>query len=261
MKIAFFDSGMGGLSVLHHARRVLPHEQFVFYADETHVPYGTKTRAEVEQFVAEAFEFLLAQDVKAIVVACNTATSVAVPAMRARYDLPIIGMEPAAKKALALDPVHRVLVTATPITVAGEKMEHLIERVDHEHLVDRLALPELVTFAENMVFDGPEVEAYLRGELAPYHLEAYSALVLGCTHFNYFKPAFRRILPDSMRFVDGNEGTVAQLIRKLKERGELAGDEQEPAVEYFYSGERVTDEKELARIAQCNAQLDRVYEL
>ena len=100
MKIAFFDSGMGGLSVLHHARRVLPHEQFVFYADETHVPYGTKTRAEVESFVAEAFEFLLKQDVKAIVVACNTATSVAVPAMRARYDLPIIGMEPAAKKAL-----------------------------------------------------------------------------------------------------------------------------------------------------------------
>ena len=261
LKIAFFDSGMGGLSVLHHARRVLPHEQFVFYADETHVPYGTKTRAEVESFVAEAFEFLLKQDVKAIVVACNTATSVAVPAMRARYDLPIIGMEPAAKKALALDSVHRVLVTATPITVAGEKMEHLIERVDHEHLVDRLALPELVTFAENMVFDGPEVEAYLRKELAPYQLEDYSALVLGCTHFNYFKPAFRRILPESVRFVDGNEGTVAQLIRKLKERGELAGEEQEQTVEYFYSGERVTEEKELERIEKCNAQLDKVYEL
>ena len=261
MKIAFFDSGMGGLSVLHHARHVLPHEQFVFYADETHVPYGTKTRAEVESFVAEAFEFLLKQNVKAIVVACNTATSVAVPAMRARYDLPIIGMEPAAKKALALDPVHRVLVTATPITVAGEKMEHLIERVDHEHLVDRLALPELVTFAENMVFDGPEVEAYLRKELAPYQLGNYSALVLGCTHFNYFKPAFRRILPQSVRFVDGNEGTVAQLIRKLKERGELAGEEQEQTVEYFYSGERVTEEKELERIEMCNRQLDKVYEL
>ena len=260
MKIAFFDSGMGGLSVLHHARKALPHESFLFYADETHVPYGTKSRADVERFVAEAFEFLLAQDVKAIVVACNTATSVAVPAMRARYDLPIIGMEPAAKKALALDPVHRVLVTATPITVAGEKMEHLIERVDREHLVDRLALPELVTFAEHMEFDSPAVENYLRKELAPYDLANYSALVLGCTHFNYFKPAFRKILPRTMRFVDGNEGTVAQLIRKLKERGELA-EEGEQTVEYFYSGERVTDEKELRRIAAYNRQLDVVYDL
>ena len=259
VKIAFFDSGMGGLSVLHHARRVLPHEQFIFYADETHVPYGTKPRAEVEQFVAEAFEFLLAQDVKAIVVACNTATSVAVPAMRARYDLPIIGMEPAAKKALALDAAHRVLVTATPITVAGEKMAHLIERVDHEHLVDRLALPELVTFAERMEFESPAVDAYLRKELAPYDLSEYSALVLGCTHFNYFKPAFRKILPPAMRFVDGNEGTVAQLIRKLKECGALAS-EGEQTVEYFYSGERVTDAKELERIAAYNRQLDLVYD-
>ena len=260
LKIAFFDSGMGGLSVLHHARKALPHESFIFYADETHVPYGTKSREDVERFVAEAFEFLLAQDVKAIVVACNTATSVAVPAMRARYDLPIIGMEPAAKKALALDPVHRVLVTATPITVAGEKMEHLIERVDREHLVDRLALPELVTFAEHMEFDSPAVENYLRKELAPYDLATYSALVLGCTHFNYLKPAFRKILPRTMRFVDGNEGTVAQLIRKLKERGELA-EEGEQTVEYFYSGERVTDAEELERIAAYNRRLDEVYDL
>ena len=260
MKIAFFDSGMGGLSVLHHAQRVLPHEQFIFYADETHVPYGTKPRAEVEQFVAEAFEVLLAQDVKAIVVACNTATSVAVPAMRARYDLPIIGMEPAAKKALALDPVHRVLVTATPITVAGEKMEHLIERVDHEHLVDRLALPELVAFAERMEFDSVAVEQYLRDALAPFQLDAYSALVLGCTHFNYFKPVFRRILPPTMRFVDGNEGTVAQLVRKLRERGQLASEGRQ-SVEYVYSGVRVTDAAELRRIDACNRQLDAVYDL
>ena len=84
MKIAFFDSGIGGLSVLHHAMRVLPHEQFVFYADEDHVPYGVKTQEEVRGFVQEAFDFLLTREVKAIVVACNTATSVAVKEMRRR---------------------------------------------------------------------------------------------------------------------------------------------------------------------------------
>ncbi|MBQ1614766.1 MAG: aspartate/glutamate racemase family protein, partial [Selenomonas sp.] len=138
MKIAFFDSGMGGLSVLHHAMKVLPHEQFVFYADEDNVPYGTKTKEQVQDYVDKAFRFLLKQDVKAIVVACNTATSVAVAKMRSLYDVPIIGMEPAAKKALDMDGTKRVLVTATPITVKGRKMELLIEKVDKDHLVDRL---------------------------------------------------------------------------------------------------------------------------
>ena len=260
-KIAFFDSGLGGLSVLHHALRVLPHEQFIFYADEDHVPYGTKTRAEVERYVAEAFDFLMAQDVKAIVVACNTATSVAVPEMRRRYDLPIIGMEPAAKKALALDSEHRVLVAATPITIAGEKMEHLIERVDKEHLVDRLALPDLVTFAERQEFESPAVLDYLQKELAPYHLADYSALVLGCTHFNYFKRAFRQIIPPAMRFVDGNEGTVRQLVRKLEERKALAPETQVQTLACYYSGRLVTDQQELARLAAFRRQLDAVYEL
>ena len=260
LKIAFFDSGMGGLSVLHHARRVLPHEEFLFYADEAHVPYGTKTRAEVEAFVAEAFAFLVGQGVDAIVVACNTATSVAVPAMRARYDLPIIGMEPAAKKALALDGSRRVLVVATPITIAGAKLETLIERVDKEHLVDRLALPELVTFAERQEFDSPAVRAYLQRELVPYPLEAYSAIVLGCTHFNYFKAALREVVPPSVRFVDGNEGTVNELVRRLRERGELA-QAGTSATTYYYSGRRVTAPQELARIERYLRQLDRVYAL
>ena len=152
MKIAFFDSGIGVLSVLHHAMRVLPKEQFVFYADEDNVPYGVKTTDEVKGFVQQAFDFLVGCDVKAIVVACNTATSVAVREMRHRYDIPIIGMEPAAKKALDLDGEHRVLVAATPITVHGKKMQILIDRFDKDHLVDLLPLPRLVEFAEREEF-------------------------------------------------------------------------------------------------------------
>ncbi len=259
MKIAVFDSGIGGLSVLYEAQRALPQEQFIFFADEDNVPYGTQTPAAVQQHVAAAFDFLVAQQVKAIVVACNTATSVAAPAMRARYDLPIIGMEPAAKLALDEDGTRRVLVIATPITVKGQKMQLLIDRFDKDHLVDRLALPELVTFAERQEFDSPAVRAYLQQALAPFDLTQYSALVLGCTHFNYFKPALRTLLPANMRFVDGNAGTVRELRRQLAARGAL--EQLTPSVAYYYSGRRVTDAAEQARIDRYLQQLSLVHDL
>ncbi|SFT59740.1 glutamate racemase [Selenomonas sp. GACV-9] len=259
MKIAFFDSGVGGLSVLHHAMKVLPHEQFVFFADEDNVPYGTKSKQQVRDFVAKAFDFLMTKDVKAIVTACNTATSVAVAEMRRRYDIPIIGMEPAAKKALDLDGEHRVLVTATPITVSGRKMELLIEKVDKDHLVDRLALPGLVEFAERQEFESQAVTDYLTSQFAPFDFSEYSALVLGCTHFNYFKDTMRRLLPDNVAFVDGNEGTVRELIRRLRERNQL--ETQEQTVEYYYSGRLVRDDMELARLQAYLRRLDKMYRI
>lgn len=258
MKIAFFDSGMGGLSVLHHAMKVLPHEQFIFFADEDHVPYGTKTRQQVFDYVNDAFRFLMTKDVKAIVVACNTATSVAVKDLRHQYSIPIIGMEPAAKKALDEDETRdRVLVIATPITVKGRKIKDLIEKYDTESLVDLKAMPGLVTFAENMDFSSPAVEEYIRTQFAPYDFEHYSSLVLGCTHFNYFKETLRRIVPDHVRFIDGNEGTIRELVRQLNFHKGLEYLPQ--SVEYYYSGRPVTDEKELQRIQTYMQQLDKVY--
>lgn len=259
MKIAFFDSGIGGLSVLHEARLALPGEEFIFFADEDHVPYGTKSREEVQGFVAAAFDFLMGKDVKAIVVACNTATSVAVAEMRRRYDIPIIGMEPAVKKALDMDGEHRVLAMATPITVRGSKMKLLIEHFDKEHLVDLLPMPRLVDFAERQEFSSRAVTDYLSESLSPYDLSLYSALVLGCTHFNYFKDSLRTILPEQVKLVDGNEGTVRELVRRLRARGQL--EEGAPSVEYYYSGRRVEDEAELARLQAFLKRLDRMHDL
>ena len=259
MKIAFFDSGMGGLSVLHEARQALPQEQFIFYADEDHVPYGTKTREAVQGFVAEAFDFLMGKDVKAVVVACNTATSVAAEAMRERYDIPIIGMEPAAKKALDLDGGHRVLVTATPITVNGQKMRDLLEHYDKGRLIDLQALPKLVEFAERQEFRSPAVTDYLAETFAKYDFQNYSAIVLGCTHFNYFKDTMRELLPSNVNFVDGNEGTVKELINKLEERGLL--EQLKPSIDYYYSGRRVQDEKELNRLHIYMKRLDAMHRL
>lgn len=259
MKIAFFDSGMGGLSVLHYAMKVMPHEQFIFYADEEHVPYGTKTKQQVRDYVAAAFDFLAGKQVKAIVTACNTATSVAVAEMRKRYDIPIIGMEPAVKKALDLDAKHRVLVIATPITVKGHKMELLIERVDKDHLVDRLALPELVKFAERQEFQSPAVTEYLRTNFSQYDFTKFSAVVLGCTHFNYFKDTMRTLLPPTVHFVDGNEGTVKELRHQLQERNQLENLTQ--SVEYYYSGKKVDDPLELDRLQIFMKQLDKMYSI
>ena len=260
MKIAFFDSGIGGLSVLHHAMKILPNEEFVFFADEDNVPYGTKPREAVMRFVDEAFKFLLTLDVKAIVVACNTATSVAVKEMRNRYTLPIIGMEPAIKRALDLyGDSQRVLATATPITVNGEKIHSLIDRLGKGDIIDLLALPRLVDFAERQEFNSDAVTDYLREQLKPYHFENYSSLVLGCTHFNYFKDTMRKLLPNNVQFVDGNEGTLKELMRRLELSPTDTIDNQTPNVEYYFSCRKVTADEELEAINIYLNRLDDMF--
>ena len=256
MKIAFFDSGMGGLSVLHDALKILPQEEFIFFADEDNVPYGTKSREEVLRFVDAAFEFLIGQGVGAIVVACNTATSVAAKEMREKYSLPIIGMEPALKVALDLSPQKKVLVAATAITITGEKILNLIEKLHAENLAELKALPRLVEFAERQEFNSAAVEKYLRGELADYDFEKFSSIVLGCTHFNYFKDTLRKILPSHVKILDGNAGTINELIRRAELKPARA--EKISSIKFFYSGRRVTDAAELFKLEKFLKRLDEM---
>ena len=197
MKIGIYDSGIGGLSVLHRALKKMPEAEFIYYADTKHVPYGEKTREQIKGYVEEVLNFLIAKEVDAIVIACNTATSVATKEFRGEFAVPIVGMEPAVKRALKLyqDMQKRILVTATPVTIAGEKLHSLLEKVDTEHEVDLAPLPKLVRFAEAGRFQDPEVDEYLKNSLQSYTLNQYAAVVLGCTHFNYFKQSFRKNLP------------------------------------------------------------------
>lgn len=261
MRIALFDSGIGGLTVLSHARRVLPSEEFLFFADRDHVPYGTKSVPVVRGYVREAFRFLVEkQKADAIVVACNTATSVAVDEMRRLYEVPIIGMEPAVKKALDRDGERRVLVTATPITINGDKLRRLVSTHDAKNLVDLLALPRLVEFAERREFVSPRVEEYLWSALAPYDLMKYSAIVLGCTHFNYFKDTLRRILPKTVDFVDGSEGTVEELARRTGLHTAPAAAQTAPC-QFFESGRPVVGTESLARIESYLTRAARMEEI
>jgi len=217
MRIGVFDSGIGGLTVLAEALERLPGARYLYFADTASVPYGDKPRAEVQACVCAGVDFLAAQGLDALVVACNTATSVAIAELRARHPFPIIGMEPAVKPALALLPPGsgRALVLATDLTLREEKFQALVNRIDADARVDYLSLPGLVAFAEAFQFDPAVVMPYLREATAHLDLAAYGAVVLGCTHFPYFRRHLAQLLPAGAALVDGNRGTVNNLAAHL----------------------------------------------
>lgn len=264
--VGIFDSGIGGITLLHQALVMLPNETYIFYADTDNAPYGTKSREQVIALVDGVMRFMTEHDCKAVVIACNTATAAAAEVMRQRYPIPIIGIEPAVKPAVRESCGKRVIVAATPLTVREEKLKHLVERVDDEHLVDLLALPKLVEFAERGEFSSDAVEAYLRNALSAYELEQYGELVLGCTHFNYFKDTFQKILPKGIHMIDGSEGTVRQLMHVLERTSRLAPDstysqKNGTSVRYFSSGRELKEEQELAYIKQLHERLERMRSL
>jgi glutamate racemase len=256
LKIGFFDSGIGGLTVLHQAMQILPEEEFLFYADSEHVPFGEKTKEQIIRYTDEAVQFMLSKGVKAVVIACNTATSVAISFLRSRYKIPILGIEPAVKPAVEECAGKRIMVMATPVTVREEKLKNLIARVDSEHRVDLLPMPKLVRFAEAGNFRSPEVTAYLCSQLAKYDLRNYSSLVLGCTHFNFFKDTMQEIFPSSVDFLDGSEGTARHLADVLKQNDLLEHHPQ--TVEYYRSGCKITAPEELERIRRLHQRLERM---
>ena len=256
MKVGIFDSGMGGLSVLHRALKTMPGLNYIYYADRDHVPYGEKSQEQIKAFVDEIIAFMLQKNVDAIVIACNTATSVATKEYRSKFPVPIIGMEPAVKKAVEeyrMVP-GRVLVAATPVTIAGEKLQNLVERVDEDEQVDLIALPGLVRFAEKGEFESEQVVDYLKKCLNTYPIQEYKAVVMGCTHFNYFKEDYKKIFSPSVQYVDGVEGTLRQLLRMLPNYKE---EKEQGNVEYYYSGQAVTEEEQ-QEIQNYLRQLDKV---
>lgn len=252
MNIGFFDSGVGGLTVLREAIALMPNENYLYYGDTANTPYGTKTRDEVKKLVFEAVEFLISREIKALVIACNAATSASVEDLRKTYDFPIIGMEPAVKPAVAKSQNggKRVLVLSTALTLKEVKFQDLVTRVDTGHIVDMLAAPKLVELAERFILDGPEVDAYLR-ELLPWdNITAYGTIVLGCTHFPLFRKALARMLPDGIDIIDGNRGTVNHLYDVLKSSNLLNPSSGKGRVLFFRSGVPVEDPGMLEKFNQ-----------
>ncbi len=232
--IGMFDSGVGGVSVLREAVKRLPGERFIFYGDTANAPYGTKTGAQVLALCRRVMEELAARGCKAVVIACNTATSAAASSLRAQYpDLPIIGMEPALKPAQQLRRDGIVLALATPGTIAGEKYAKLYSLYGDG--VVSLPCPGLMEFAERGELDGDGLRAFLRGLFAPFAGKKVEAVVLGCTHYVFLRHAIAAQFP-GVPLIDGNEGTVRQLKRRLEEKDLLAPENAPGGVTLLSSG-------------------------
>jgi len=232
--IGMFDSGVGGISVLREAMRQLPAERFIFFGDTKNAPYGTKTREEVLLLSRRAVDMLIGEGCKAIVIACNTATSAAAAALRAEHpSLPIIGMEPALKPAQQLHRDGIVLSLATPGTIAGEKYARLYSLYGDG--VVSLPCGGLMEFAERGEMDGEKLHGFLAGLFAPYADKKVEAVVLGCTHYVFLKNAISRHFP-GVPLIDGNEGTVRQLRRRLTEENLLCSEDRQGGVRLLSSG-------------------------
>ena len=234
--VGVFDSGIGGLTLLHELKRTLPKEDFLYYADTKNVPYSYKSPEEIKTFVENAVLTFMRYGCKAIVLACNTATNVTVDYLRSKYDFPIVAIQPAIKVAFDNNKENkRILACATPVTLTSDRFELLINSLDINHLVDRLPLPKLVEFAENEQFDGPEVLQYLREEFSKLDITGYQYIVLGCTHFTYFEALIQQHYPNLIA-VDGNQGT-ARHFKNVLEKADLLSDSGSGHVKFIESGE------------------------
>ena len=220
--IAVFDSGLGGISVLRELIRQMPCEHFLYFGDSINAPYGSRSTAEVRELTMERISELMPRGLKAVVVACNTATSAAIDELRRKYpDIVIVGIEPALKPAAEYCPQGRIIVMATEVTLRERKFAHLMAQYGTSRDILPLPCPELVRFVEKGILDGPEVEEHLRTILEPGLRADVGAIVLGCTHFPFLRPVLQRVVGPGVRFFDGSEGTSTQTRRLLSERGAL----------------------------------------
>lgn len=218
--IGFFDSGVGGISVLKQAVKVLPHENFVYFGDSIKAPYGVRTPEEIKEFTFDAVKFLMNKNIKALVIACNTATSVAIKDLRNKYSefMPIVGIEPALKPASRYEKKGKIIIMATPVTLSEDKFENLMGKYNFKNNVEKMPCPGLVELIESGFIEGERVENYLKKRFMPFKEIKIAAVVLGCTHYPFIKNALKKVLSKMNKetsIIDGSLGTVNQLKRQL----------------------------------------------
>ena len=217
--IGVFDSGVGGVSVLRACTALLPHEDFLFYGDSANAPYGEKTRAQVRALTLERVGALVDRGVKAVVVACNTATSAAIVPLREAYpQVPIIGIEPAVKPAAQAGDSSQVIVMATPLTIHEEKYQKLAAAFRHEAGVISLPCKGLAELVEAGHREGPVIDGYLQELFLPFRHCDVEYIVLGCTHYPFVEGAIRKNFGRPVEIIDGSAGTARQLKRQLAAR-------------------------------------------
>jgi glutamate racemase len=215
--IGLFDSGIGGTSIWKEIHELLPNEDTIYLADSKNAPYGQKSKEEIIQLSIKNTEFLLNQNCKMIVVACNTATTNAIKELRAKYDVPFIGIEPAIKPAALNSQNHTIGILATQGTLNSELFHQAAEKFNDTKIIEQIG-HGLVPLIENGDINSPEMNELLHSYLEPMIAANIDYLVLGCSHYPYLIPQIEKILPSHIKIIDSGEAVARQTKNVLWEK-------------------------------------------
>ncbi|MCX7832043.1 MAG: glutamate racemase [Actinobacteria bacterium] len=218
--IGVFDSGIGGLTVVKEIRRFLPHEDILYLGDTLRCPYGPRPLPEVRKYAIEISEFLYKKGIKALVVACNTASSAALEDLKERYpDIPVLGVvEPGARAALLYTKNKRVGVIGTVGTIGSGAYEKALKTIDQEVIVISKATPELVDYVERGEISGPRIEAVVRNYLSDMLKSGLDTLILGCTHYPLIQGVIEKVVGAGVKVVSSASETARELNAILSDR-------------------------------------------
>ena len=238
--IGIFDSGSGGLSVLKEIRKVLPSGRFIYYADNAHCPYGEKSAAYIQDRARTITRLLLDKGAQVVVVACNTATGAAIATLRAEFDIPFVGMEPAVKPAALGTKSGVIGVLATAGTLKASKYLNTKGIYQHDVRIEEHVGEGFVQLVERLELDGPEAGRVVRASLQPLLDAGADTIVLGCTHYPFLRPVIERIAGPGVRVIDPAPAVARQVLKVLREHG-LEDTGPEPgSLELLSSGDPAT---------------------
>ena len=250
-----FDSGIGGLSVLKEIQQLLPNENILYIADSAHAPYGNKSHDFILQRCHELTRFLIEQQAKAIVVACNTATAVAVSELRTTYPVPVIAMEPGVKPAIAATQSGVVGVLATENTLASEQFENLLHRYAENVQVISQPCPGLVEEIESGNFNSEKINQLIEKYTRPLLAAGADSIVLGCTHYPFIREQIQNLASDTVALIDTGQA-VAQQVKRKMEPMSLKVDNNDQAWIHIWTSGEVKPLAQLAnKILACETQI------
>lgn len=254
--VGIFDSGVGGLSVLRRIRADLPHETVLYVADSGHAPYGNQPVEFILQRAVAITEFLLERGAKAVVVACNTATAAAIAQLRQRFTVPIIGIEPAIKPAVAITRSGVVGILATGHTVRSAKFADLLDRHGRQTRVLAQPCPGLADCVERGELSGPRPRALLERYLGPLLAEDADTLVLGCTHYPFLTPLIEQLVGPEVTLLDPSAAVARHLRHRLAAQELLADRSASGGEAYFTSGPPAPTAQVMSRLLGYSITLD-----
>lgn len=258
--IGIFDSGLGGLTVWRRIKKILPNEQLIYLADSGNCPYGPKPEEEIKRLAIACTDFLIDKGCKIIVVACNTATSAAISHLREKYAIPFVGMEPAIKPAARLSKTGSVGILATAGTLNGELYKQTQQRYANHVKIQLQIGTGLVQLVEKGETDTPEAAALLKSYLEPMLEANIDQLVLGCSHYPFFKPLLKTLTLGKVRIVEPSKAIARQTRRVLLLNKLLANPKEENRLtdEFYTTGSTELMNQFLSKVLRLEAKVDAV---